>query len=154
MSLVSLDQDGRLWALNTRDCTYVIGIEIDHATGEALVLQKYWGPILPPQAAREAAAMSAGPGSPSGAGRHVTSFSRPVEVEELLPVDGGLRWGLPALQVAVDQVRSLELRLVGVNAASGTGWTSSTSRWKTAPSRSTWCCTPARTPTRTPSPDG
>ncbi|MEU1752779.1 alpha-galactosidase [Micromonospora matsumotoense] len=121
MSLVSLDQDGRLWALNTRDSTYVIGIEIDHATGEALVLQKYWGPILPPQAAREAAAMSAGPGNPSGAGRHVTSFSRPVEVEELLPVDGGLRWGLPALQVAVDQVRSLELRLVGVDAASGDG---------------------------------
>ncbi|WP_050778073.1 hypothetical protein [Micromonospora sp. ATCC 39149] len=72
-----LDQHGRLWALSTRNSTYVVGVEVDPATDEALVLQKYWGTSLPPQAAREAATMSAGPANPSGAGRHVTSFSRP-----------------------------------------------------------------------------
>jgi alpha-galactosidase len=116
MSLVSLDQHGQLWALNTPNSTYVVGVAVDAGTGEAMVLQRYWGASLPPPAAREAAAMPSGPGNPSGAGRHVTSFSRPAEIEELLPVDGGLRWGVPALQVAVDQVRSLELRFVGAGA--------------------------------------
>src|SRR4051794_36051167 len=116
MPLVSLDQYGRLWALNTPHSTYVVGVVVDAGTDEAVVVQQYWGASLSPPAAREAAAMPAGPGNTSGAGRHETSFSRPAEVEELLPVDGGLRWGVPALQVAVDQVRSLELRFVGARA--------------------------------------
>ncbi|GLL08226.1 alpha-galactosidase [Dactylosporangium matsuzakiense] len=115
MSLVRLDHAGRLWALNTPHSTYVIGVAVAAGTDEVAVLQQYWGASLTPSAAREAAAMPAGPGNSSGAGRHETSFSRPAEIEELLPVDGGLRWGVPALQVTVDRVRSLELRFVRVD---------------------------------------
>ncbi|MEO3780603.1 alpha-galactosidase [Micromonospora sp. B11E3] len=94
----------------------MLEIETDPQRDEVTVRQKYWGPRLSSSAAREAAALPAGSATPSGARRHVTSFSQPAEIEELLPVDGGLRWGVPALQVSVDGIRSLELRFVSADA--------------------------------------
>ncbi|WP_113701524.1 alpha-galactosidase [Nonomuraea lactucae] len=112
MPITPLDERGHRWAVTTPASTYVIGVEIDAVTGEATPLQKYWGPRLSVEAARQAATASGGPATPAGARRHVSSFSTPVEVEELLPVDGGRRWGSPSLQVSFDHARSLELRLV------------------------------------------
>ncbi|MET7460984.1 alpha-galactosidase [Nonomuraea sp. NPDC005501] len=112
MPVTPLDQHGNLWAVMTPSSTYLIGVELDPVTGEAAVLQKYWGPRLSPEAAREAATASGGPATPWGARRHISSFSTPAEIEELLPVDGGKRWGSPSLQVSFDHARSLELHFV------------------------------------------
>ncbi|MFI7611278.1 alpha-galactosidase [Nonomuraea terrae] len=99
--------DDHQWAITTPASTYVIAVEIDPLTGEATPRQKYWGPRLPAEAARQVAA--------SGARRHVSSFSTPAEVEELLPVDGGTRWSTPSLQVAFGHVRSLEPSFAGAS---------------------------------------
>ncbi|MEV0823905.1 alpha-galactosidase [Nonomuraea rubra] len=96
--------DDHHWALTTPASTYVVGVEIDPDTGEAAPRQTYWGPRLSAEAAREVTGLP---------GRHVSSFSTPGEVEELLPVDGGKRWGSPSLQVAFGHTRSLELRFAG-----------------------------------------
>ncbi|MEV5496921.1 alpha-galactosidase [Nonomuraea fuscirosea] len=95
--------DDQHWALTTPGSTYVIGVVIDPETGEAAPRQTYWGPRLGPEAARQVT---------DPPRRHVSSFSTPSEIEELLPVDGGKRWGVPSLQVAFGHVRSLELRFV------------------------------------------
>ncbi|WP_432932868.1 alpha-galactosidase [Microbispora sp. CA-135349] len=121
MPVDRLDADGGWWALTTPNSTYVISVEVDPETGEAAPLQRYWGPALSLEAARRVAGMSGGPANPGGARRHMTSFSRPVEIEELLPVDGGCRWGVPSVQVAFGQVRSLELRLAGVSVTTEAG---------------------------------
>ncbi|MEV0384358.1 alpha-galactosidase [Nonomuraea sp. NPDC050643] len=96
--------DDHHWAVITPASTYVLGVEIDPRTGEAAPRQTYWGPRLTPEAARQVTTVPR---------RHVSSFSTPGEIEELLPVDGGTRWGSPSLQVAFGHARSLELRFAG-----------------------------------------
>ncbi|WP_101790609.1 alpha-galactosidase [Nonomuraea indica] len=113
MPITPLDEHGHRWAVTTPASTYLISVEIDPVTGEAAPQQKYWGPRLPVEAARQAVTASGGPATPEGARRHVSSFSTPGEIEELLPVDGGTRWGSPSLQVSFDDVRSLELHHAG-----------------------------------------
>ena len=100
--------DEHCWAIDTPASTYVIRVEVDPATGEAAPAQKYWGPRLSTEAARQVAAAR----EPR---RHVTSFSTPSEAEELLPVDGGTRWGPPSLQVSFGHARSVELRFAGAS---------------------------------------
>ncbi|MET8007407.1 alpha-galactosidase [Nonomuraea glycinis] len=100
--------DEHCWAIDTPASTYVIRVEVDPATGEATPAQKYWGPRLSTEAARQVAAAR----EPR---RHVTSFSTPSEAEELLPVDGGTRWGTPSLQVSFGHTRSVELRFAGAS---------------------------------------
>ncbi|MEU4226609.1 alpha-galactosidase [Nonomuraea sp. NPDC026600] len=95
--------DDHHWAITTPASTYVIGVEVDPLTGEAAPRQTYWGPRLTPEAARQVTCLPK---------RHVSSFSTPAEIEELLPVDGGTRWGSPSLQVTFGHARSLEPRLV------------------------------------------
>lgn len=102
--------DDHHWALTTPGSTYVIGVEVDPLTGEAAPRQTYWGPRLSPEAARQVT------GPPK---RHVSSFSTPAEVEELLPVDGGTRWGSPSLQVTFGHARSVELRFVRADIQDG-----------------------------------
>lgn len=106
MPIIALDETGHGWAVHTPGSTYVIAIDVDPGTGEASPRQQYWGPPLATVAARQVATAR------TAVARHTSSFSRPGEVEELLPVDGGCRWRLPALQVAFGPVRSLELHLV------------------------------------------
>ncbi|SEH01659.1 alpha-galactosidase [Nonomuraea solani] len=96
--------DDHQWAVITPATTYVLGVETDPRTGEATPRQTYWGPRLTPEAARQVTTVPA---------RHVSSFATPAEIEELLPVDGGTRWGSPSLQVTFGHARSLELRFTG-----------------------------------------
>ncbi|MFC4532235.1 alpha-galactosidase [Sphaerisporangium dianthi] len=116
MPVTRLGDHERLWAVTTPSTAYVVGVEIDPATGEAVPLQKYWGPRIGEAAARQVAEASGGPSTPQGARRHENSFSQPAAGEELLPVDGGTRWGVPSLQVSFGRVRSVELRFTGARA--------------------------------------
>ncbi|MEU4215630.1 alpha-galactosidase [Actinoplanes sp. NPDC026623] len=104
------------WCLRTPGSCYVVAVETDARTGEATVLQKYWGPALTVDAAHQVVGLSRGPSTPDGAGRHVTSFAEPVEIEELLPVTGGRRWGPAALEVSFGAVRSVELQFQSAKA--------------------------------------
>ncbi|WP_165945279.1 alpha-galactosidase [Micromonospora sp. KC723] len=104
------------WCLRTPGSCYVVAVEVDAQTGEATVLQKYWGPPLATDAARQVVGLTRGPSTPDGAGRHVTSFAEPVEIEELLPVTGGRRWGPAALEVSFGAVRSVELEFLSAKA--------------------------------------
>jgi alpha-galactosidase len=106
MPVTPLDDDGQAWAIDTEQTTYVVTVHSDASTGEARILQRYWGPTLTSAAAAQAAALRAS--------RHIASFSEPFEVQELLPVDGGTRWGPPALQMTFGgRVRSLQLTVRG-----------------------------------------
>ena len=90
------------WAVSTGTTTCVLGVETDAETGESRVVQWYWGPLLP------AAAVPETVGDPLP--RVASSFHDPREIDEVLPVDGGRRWGTPALQVTyAGGVRSVEL---------------------------------------------
>ncbi|MFC5220660.1 alpha-galactosidase [Streptomyces coerulescens] len=88
----------RTWPLSTTNTTYVV-----RWTADNRLVQQYWGPRLSPA---ETETIS-----------EDTYLTRPhevpLEIEEQLPVDGGLRWGIPALQITFPGgIRSLELDLV------------------------------------------
>jgi alpha-galactosidase len=119
VSVTPLDPSHTTWCLRTPGCCYVVAVETDARSGEATVLQKYWGPALSTDAARQVVGLTRGPSTPDGAGRHVTSFAEPVEIEELLPVTGGRRWGPPALEVSFGAVRSVELEFLSAKADDG-----------------------------------
>ncbi|MBB2913033.1 alpha-galactosidase [Streptosporangium becharense] len=88
------------WAAVTPASTYLFGVETD---GDDLrVVQWYWGPRLPEAALAEAALLVPP--------RQGSSFLDPRDIDELLPVDGGRRWGVPSLQATYEGgVRSVEL---------------------------------------------
>ncbi|WP_276314974.1 alpha-galactosidase [Streptomyces sp. WAC 06738] len=89
-----------MWHLTTTRTSYVVGLD----QGGRLV-QVYWGQRLAPQDVQQL---------PRTAGPIVPPYGLPLEVEEQLPVDGGLRWGPASLQVTFPGgVRSLEPVLVG-----------------------------------------
>ncbi|MEV0974652.1 alpha-galactosidase [Microtetraspora glauca] len=91
------------WAVVTGTTAYVVAVESDPATGEARVLQRYWGPRLP----GDALAAPLPPAPP----RVDSSFFDPRDTAELLPVEGGTRWGVPSLQVTYPgDIRSVEFR--------------------------------------------
>ncbi|GAA3305613.1 hypothetical protein GCM10020219_000450 [Nonomuraea dietziae] len=88
------------WAAVTQSSAFVFGLE---AAGEdSRVMQWYWGPRLPDEALAEVVRQ---------APRRIHSgFHDPRDVDELLPVEGGARWGVPSLQVTYEGgVRSVEL---------------------------------------------
>ncbi len=88
--------DKGVWCLSTPHSSYVVAQE-----GGRLV-QRYWGPRLAPGDV------------PRHAPSRVPPYDLPLEVEEELPVDGGLRWGPPSLQVRFPGgVRGLDLKLTG-----------------------------------------
>lgn len=90
------------WAISTEATTCVLGVETDAGTGESRVVQWYWGPLLPPAALPEVVGR---PVPRAGSG-----FHDPGDIDEVLPVEGGRRWGVPALQVTyAGGVRSVEL---------------------------------------------
>ncbi|NRQ36283.1 alpha-galactosidase [Nonomuraea sp. NN258] len=91
------------WAALTPATAFVFGVESGAAAGaDTRVSQWYWGP-RPPDAALPELAVSA-------ASWMASSFVDPADATELLPVDGGRRWGVPALQAVYDGgVRSVEL---------------------------------------------
>ncbi|MBB5133258.1 alpha-galactosidase [Thermocatellispora tengchongensis] len=101
MSIIPVGE--RTWAAVTATSTYLFGVEGDGDDGR--VVQWYWGPRLPEAALAEAVR----PRSWSGSG-----FADPREGDELLPVDGGRRWGVPSLQATYEGgVRSVELAFAG-----------------------------------------
>ncbi|MGC5013013.1 alpha-galactosidase [Streptosporangium sp. DT93] len=98
----------RTWAAVTPASTYLFGVETDTGTapdtdaGDVRLVQWYWGPRLPEAALAEAAL----PPTP----RQRSGFHDPRDIHELLPVDGGRRWGVPSLQAFYEGgVRSVEL---------------------------------------------
>ncbi|WP_344836325.1 hypothetical protein [Nonomuraea dietziae] len=104
------------WAAVTQSSAFVFGLE---AAGEdSRVMQWYWGPRLPDEALAEVVRQ---------APRRIHSgFHDPRDVDELLPVEGGARWGVPSLQVTYEGgVRSVEL-------TSPRPWSPTR--------RSSWCC--------------
>lgn len=89
---------GHAWMLQGPASSLVIAIG---KTGA--VVQRYWGPRLG-DADLDVVV-------DDQRDRWNSSFERPAELDEQLPVHGGLRWGLPALQARfADGLRSLELR--------------------------------------------
>jgi alpha-galactosidase len=86
-----------VWMLSTRGASYVIGLGEDDAPR-----QLYWGPRLDPTDLAHFAL--------TRRDRWVSTFERPAEADEELPVERGRRWGQPSLQVVFpDHVRGLEL---------------------------------------------
>jgi hypothetical protein len=86
-----------VWCLSTPNSSYVLAVAAD-----GRLVQLHWGARLLP-----------GDGSRLGEAAAVPPYQLPLESQEPLPVDGGLRWGPPSLQIAFPGgVRSLELRLV------------------------------------------
>ena len=101
MALVSVPGVPGAWAVTGPASTYVVAATTDPGTGEARVVQRYWGPALPEAALPEAAA-----GPPP---RPASGFFDPADADELLPVDGGTRWGVPSLQAEYPGgIRSVE----------------------------------------------
>ncbi|MEU6998030.1 alpha-galactosidase [Nonomuraea sp. NPDC046570] len=87
------------WAAVTETTTYLLSVEEGE---EVKVVQWYWGPRLPVAALAEVTLQPAR--------YHGTSFLDPDDIDELLPVDGGRRWGVPSLQATFEGgVRSVEL---------------------------------------------
>lgn len=104
---ISAAPSGRLWHLRTPASSLIVGVD-----EEDLLTQRYWGPSLPEVALVEFAE--------TDRGRWNSSFQRPAEIEELLPVDGGHRWGIPSLQVTfAGDVRSLSLEFQGATTTAG-----------------------------------
>ncbi|WP_431901859.1 alpha-galactosidase [Nonomuraea sp. bgisy101] len=104
MSSVNILSVGdRAWAAVTKTSAFVFGVE---AAGEdTRVVQWYWGPRLPEAALAEVVGQV-----PRRTG---SGFHDPRDVDELLPVEGGRRWGVPSLQAAyAGGVRSVELSFV------------------------------------------
>ncbi|MGW4471528.1 alpha-galactosidase [Nonomuraea sp. NPDC004354] len=101
MSSVNILSVGdRAWAALTATSAYVFGVE---AAGEdTRVVQWYWGPRLPEEALAEVVGQV-----PRRVG---SGFHDPRDIDELLPVEGGRRWGVPSLQATyAGGVRSVEL---------------------------------------------
>ncbi|MEV0594826.1 alpha-galactosidase [Nonomuraea cavernae] len=127
MPLIPVPGRDHTWAALTPATAYVFSVETDPATavepaietdvepddgtgaeprawtgGETRVVQHYWGP-RPPVAALGQLTDPLPGGIPTG-------FLDPADAAELLPVDGGRRWGVPSLQaVYPGGVRSVEL---------------------------------------------
>ncbi|GAA2899504.1 alpha-galactosidase [Streptosporangium fragile] len=98
MSIIPVGE--HTWAAVTATSTYLFGVETDGE--DTRVVQWYWGPRLPEAALAEAARFR----TP----RSGSSFLDPRATDELLPVDGGRRSGLPSLQATYEGgVRSVEL---------------------------------------------
>lgn len=98
MPVVVVPGRPRTWAAQTPSSSYVLSAEEG-----GRVLQWYWGPRLPEAALAEVA-------GEDRIGRFSSSFRPCDDLAELLPVDGGLRWGVPSLQaVYAGEVRSVEL---------------------------------------------
>ncbi|MFE3448761.1 alpha-galactosidase [Nonomuraea sp. NPDC059194] len=88
------------WAAVTTTSAYVFGVET--ADDDTRVVQWYWGPRLPDKALAEVVGQA-----PTRTG---SSFHDPRDIDELLPVEGGRRWGVPSLQATyAGGVRSVEL---------------------------------------------
>jgi alpha-galactosidase len=86
-----------VWCLSTPNSSYVLAVAAD-----GRVVQLHWGARLAP-----------GDGFRLDEAAAVPPYQLPLESQEPLPVDGGLRWGPPSLQIAFPGgVRSLELSLV------------------------------------------
>lgn len=93
--------DGQGWALQGPSSTYVVVL---NKHGD--LVQRYWGPRLPESALAALA--------DDERVRWNSSFQRPCELEDELPVDGGHRWSVPSLQVRFPgEVRSVVLRFAG-----------------------------------------
>ncbi|MGC5170078.1 alpha-galactosidase [Microbacterium sp. DT81.1] len=88
------------WLIETPGSLYAIGLD---ATG--LPAQRYWGPSLPSD---DWGQLLRGDTSPWR-----SDTSRPEEVQQEVLADGGVRWGVPGLQVVFPGGnQSLELRFV------------------------------------------
>ncbi|MEV0143386.1 MULTISPECIES: alpha-galactosidase [unclassified Nonomuraea] len=99
MPVIPVPGRDHTWAALTPATAYVFGVE---SGDDIRVVQHYWGPRLPGAALGEVA--DAVPGWIA------TGFLDPGDAAELLPVDGGRRWGVPSLQaVYPGGVRSVEL---------------------------------------------
>ena len=99
MPLIPVAGRARAWAAITPRTAYVFGVENNGE--DTRVVQWYWGPRLP---AKALAQVTEHP--PRG---FVNGFLDPDDVAELLPVDGGRRWGVPSLQAVYEGgVRSIE----------------------------------------------
>ncbi|MFG1679366.1 alpha-galactosidase [Nonomuraea sp. NPDC049269] len=99
MPLIPVPAHEHTWAALTRNTSYVFGVESGEDTR---VVQWYWGPRLP--------AAALGQVTEHAPGWIVTGFLDPDDASELLPVDGGRRWGVPSLQVVYEgEIRSVEL---------------------------------------------
>jgi len=97
--------DGRGWALQGPASTYAVVL---NKHGD--LVQRYWGPRLPEESLTALAE--------DERVRWNSSFQRPSEVEDELPVDGGHRWSVPSLQVRFPgEVRSLVMRFRGADIA-------------------------------------
>jgi alpha-galactosidase len=106
---IEASQDNRVWHLGTPNSSYVVGVD-----AEGLVTQRYWGPRLDESALREFAEVDRL--------KWNSSFQRPAEIEEQMPVDGGQRWSVPSLQVVFpDGIRSLDLSFASASLRSGDG---------------------------------
>ncbi|MFC7844576.1 alpha-galactosidase [Streptomyces sp. NPDC057382] len=106
MSLAEVDESSGTIALFPAGTSYVVRIEPDRGT----VRHVHWGDRL---ALREAVALPAEPGPGD-------SFGDAWDGAEELPVDGGLRYGPPALEVRyADGTGPLEPHLVGFEVERG-----------------------------------
>ena len=103
VSMIEAAESNRLWHLSTPATSMIVGVDDD-----SLVTQRYWGRKLPASALQEF--------SDVDRLRWNSSFQRPAEIDEQLPVDGGNHWSVPSLQVCFhDNIRSLELEFDGAN---------------------------------------
>ncbi|MEV6157756.1 alpha-galactosidase [Nonomuraea sp. NPDC052129] len=101
MPLLPVPAHAHTWAALTRDTSYVFGVETVSGV-DTRIVQWYWGPRLPAGALGQVAEHAPG--------WIVTGFLDPDDATEMLPVDGGRRWGAPSLQAVYDgEVRSVEL---------------------------------------------
>src|SRR5258705_9807957 len=96
MPEVAFDEASRTWLLSTTDTAYVLRLGDD-----GVLRHLYWGP---PLTVGQAAAV------PAPSTLTMTQFEgRQYDLEEL-PVEGGARFGVPAVQVRLaDGTRGLEL---------------------------------------------
>ena len=94
------DPTSRTWLINTAETSYVLRL-----TGEDMLTHVYWGPSLTLEQAVTVPAWA-----PAG----VPGFGGMYEGTEELPVDGGVRHGVPSLQVRfADGTRAIEWRYTG-----------------------------------------
>ncbi|WP_084963550.1 alpha-galactosidase [Thermoactinospora rubra] len=109
MPVVAVQGRDHTWALHTPRTTYVLSVEQGE---EARVVQWYWGPRLPDEAAAEV--------TRARPWRMETVFSADGDLAEALPVDGGRRWGVPSLQAVYEGgVRSVELAFASAQVRGG-----------------------------------
>jgi alpha-galactosidase len=100
MPVIPVGGHQHTWAAITPNTTYVFGLD---GGEEAALVQWYWGPRLPERALPETVGLRPP--------RLASGFHAPDDIDELLPVEGGRRWGVPSLQATYPgEVRSVELR--------------------------------------------